>query len=365
MTADATELEQLALDLVSIPSVIGEEAAIAAYVQKWADSQDMHEVVRAGDNVAVQPAPFRDGVPRVMLLGHVDTVPPAGDNVARIEGDRIYGLGSSDMKCADALILHLLARAAKAPARFDLVGVLYASEEGPYDRSGMPEIVAAAPAFFEDVALAVAMEPTDNHVELGCMGTMHAWVHFDGQRAHSARPWEGRNAIHMAAPVLQRLANLPVRDVELDGLRFREVCSTTMVEYEGARNVIPGRFSLNVNLRFAPDRTREGAVEYLTTLVRDAAGANAEHVDVEVTDLCPSGRVCHDNQVLASLRESWRDAPPVRAKQAWTDVGRLSEMGIDAINLGPGSGAQAHQAGEYCLRENLEAARVALERWLW
>ncbi len=113
MTQDGSDLEQLALDLIAIPSVIGNEAAIAAYVESWAGARDMHEVVRAGHNLALQPRPFREGVPRLMLLGHLDTVPPADDNVARIEGDRIYGLGATDMKCADALILHLLERAAR------------------------------------------------------------------------------------------------------------------------------------------------------------------------------------------------------------------------------------------------------------
>jgi succinyl-diaminopimelate desuccinylase len=353
--------------LIRIPSVIGNERAIADHVQAWAEDRGLHEVVRADDNLALRPRAPREDRPRLLLLGHLDTVPVSDENPARLEGDRLYGLGASDMKCADALILHLLEQCLEQEPRYDVTAVLYACEEGPFDESGMPEIVAAAPWFFEGVDLAVAMEPTDNHIELGCLGTMHGRVRFEGRRAHSARPWEGRNAIHMAAPLLERLAAAEPRDVDFDGLRFREVLSATMVEYSGARNVVPGACDVNVNFRFGPDRTREEAVAWFSSFVAEAVGADAIRdglVGITVTDVCPSGRVCSDNPLLDSLRAAAPDSTQVRAKQAWTDVGRLSEMGLDAVNLGPGSGSQAHQVGEYCLRANLEAARELMESWL-
>jgi succinyl-diaminopimelate desuccinylase len=365
--APATPLETLALELLGIPSVIGQERSLADHVEHWTTTRGMERVVRAGDNLAIQPRPFRPGVPRVLLLGHLDTVPVSDDNPARLEATRLYGLGSTDMKCADAVILHVLAKSLEQAPRYDLSAVLYAREEGPYDESGMPEIVAAAPDLFENVGLAIAMEPTDNHFELGCLGTMHARVRFLGQRAHSARPWEGRNAIHLAAPFLSALAALPPRDIEYDGLAFREVCLATMLDYEGARNVVPGQLDVNVNFRFGPDRSRSEAVAWLTAFVHNAMGAEAVSkgdVTITVTDLCPSGRVCADNPLLATLREAAGGDKSLRAKQAWTDVGRLSEMGIEAINFGPGSGSQAHQVGEFCLRSNLEASRVAMEAWL-
>jgi len=364
----ATPLEALALELLRIPSVIGEEARIAAHVIDWATTRGMHRVARAGDNIALQARPFREDAPRILLIGHLDTVPPADENPPRLLGDRILGLGASDMKCADALILHLIEMAREHQSRFDLAAVLYAREEGPYEHSGFPHIVEAEPDLFEDVDLAIAMEPTDNHFELGCLGTLHALVRFHGRRAHSARPWQGRNAIHMAAPFLQRLAAMEPRDCRYGGLLFREVCSATMVAFDGARNVIPGRFDLNVNFRFAPDRTRSEALAWVADQVSEAVGQAAierGEVTIEITDLCPSGRVCSDNPVFRALQESAGAGHEIRAKQAWTDVGRLSEMGIDAINFGPGSGSQAHQAGEWCLRANLEAARLLMERWLF
>ncbi|MDJ0521312.1 MAG: succinyl-diaminopimelate desuccinylase [Planctomycetota bacterium] len=368
MIEDATPLEALSLELLRIPSVIGEEAKLAAHVESWAHERGMHRLVRAGDNLALQARPFREGAPRLLLIGHLDTVPPADDNPPRLDDERIFGLGSSDMKCADALILHVLERARTEQSRFDLAGILYAREEGPFDESGFPEIVEAAPDLFESVDLAIAMEPTDNHFELGCLGTLHALVRFHGRRAHSARPWEGKNAVHMAAPLLAHIAALEPRDCRYDGLLFREVCSATMVDYDGARNVIPGRFDLNLNFRFGPDRSRSEALAWIAEQVREAVGAHAIDegaVTIEITDICPSGRVCNDNPLFRSLAETAGPSAETRAKQAWTDVGRLSEMGLDAINFGPGSGSQAHQAGEWCSRANLEAARTLLEGWIF
>ncbi len=368
MTAESTPLEALALALLSVPSVIGNEAALATEVETWCRERQCHQVVRAGDNLLVLPRPLREDKPRLLLLGHLDTVPESLRNKPRIDEDRIYGLGASDMKCADALILHLLAEATTREPAVDLAGILYAREEGPFDESGFPEIVPALEAHFPKPDLAIAMEPTDNHIELGCLGTMHAGVLFRGQRAHSARPWEGKNAIHMASPLLVALASLPPRDVVYEDLLFREVCSVTMVDFDGARNVIPGGFELNVNFRFGPDRTRDEALRWFTEFVTEAVGERAieeGEVTIELRDMCPSGRVCADNPLVQSLRSLAPEGTEVRAKQAWTDVGRLSELGIDAMNFGPGSGSQAHQVGEYCLRENLEEARVLFERLLF
>lgn len=363
-----SELEALALDLLLIPSVTGSEKAIADAVEVRARRAGFARGVRAGDSLAFLPTALRPGLPRLLLLGHLDTVPPADPNPPRIEGERIHGLGASDMKCADALILTLLEEAVRRPPKVDLIGVLYAREEGPFADSGLPEIAAAAPFAFQGIDLALAMEPTDNHLELGCLGTMHAWVRFVGRRAHSARPWQGRNAIHMAAPLLADIAALAPRDVKQGGLMFREVCSVTMVRYEGARNVVPGEFALNLNFRYGPDRTPEEAVRFLRETVRSSVGADVfdrGDVTFEVTDLCPCGQVVANNPLLDGLLASAGGNMERRAKQAWTDVGRLSQMGIPAANFGPGASAQAHQAGEWCSRTALAQAHALLRRWLW
>lgn len=360
---EPTPLEALSLELVGIPSVIGNEAAIADFVQQRLHAVGPHRLERAGHNLAMVPRAFRQGVPRLMLLGHLDTVPVSDANPPRMESDRLHGLGASDMKCADALMMLLAERACATPPDVDLIVVLYASEEGPYEQSGMPEIIAAAPDLFENVDLAVAMEPTDNQIELGCLGTLHAWVHITGQRAHSARPWEGSNAIHAAAPLLEALRTQEPRVVMQDGLEFKEVCSVTLCDFEGARNVIPGRFSLNINFRFGPDRTRDQAQAWIRAFVREHLGDSG--VEIEIADVCPSGRVCGTNPLLARLEAAAGDTVLRRAKQAWTDVGRLSELGMDAVNFGPGSGSQAHQVGEWCSRKQLARSHEILNAMLW
>lgn len=359
-------LEELTLALLEIPSPTGCERAAADFVEARLKSVGPRSLIRAGDNLACSSGP--PGRPKLLLLGHLDTVPAQGENPVRIEGDRIHGLGAADMKGGVALILELLARAVREPPRYDLHAVFYAREEGPYEGSGLPEIVAAAPESFRDVALAVALEPTGLALELGCLGTLHAEVRLHGRFAHSARPWQGRNALHMAGPLLAALADLAPREVEVDGLRFRESCSATMLSFEGARNVIPGEAAVNVNFRFGPDLSDEEAARWIEDFVDGVYGRAARdegEIEIEITDLCPAGRVCSRNPLLAELERAAPAPVTRRAKEAWTDVGRLSRMGIDAVNLGPGDGAQAHQAGEWLSRRRLAAAWDLFCAWLW
>ena len=367
MSETPTDLEQLTLDLLGIPSVIGSERAIADHVEAWLQARQPAAVVRQGDNLFARARADRDGAPKILLLGHLDTVPVSDANPPRLDADFVYGLGASDMKGGDALILDTLAWAVAGHSPYDVAIGLYAAEEGPFEQSGLPDLKAAAGAWFDGVDLAVCFEPTDNAIELGCLGTLHAWVRFHGERAHSARPWQGRNAIHMAAPFLARLADIAPREVVQDGLSFVEVASATMVRYDGARNVVPGGFDLNVNLRFAPDRSEADAVQYVERLVDEALGPGARaegRVAIEVTDLAPAGRVCRANPHVQRLEEALGDGAVVRSKQAWTDVGRLASWGLDAINFGPGSGAQAHQVGEHASRTQLAHAQAIVRKWL-
>ncbi|MCB9871905.1 MAG: succinyl-diaminopimelate desuccinylase [Planctomycetes bacterium] len=355
-----TDLERvLALceSLLAIPSVTGEEAAIADWLERRLQPQAPDTLLRAGNSLCVAPRAFDQRKPTLMLVGHTDTVPQLDDNPVRRDGDRLYGLGASDMKAADAVLLDVIEQSRVREPRFNLVGVLYAREEGPYAASEMPLIHAAAREWFERTDLAVCMEPTDNALELGCVGTLHAEVVFTGRRAHSARPWQGENAIHKAAPFLGRLAALKREPHEFHGLVFYEVLSATMVDFRGARNVVPDRFQVNVNYRFAPGKVESELRARLDSLVGDAGSYT-------IVDLCPAGRVCGDNPLLAALHRA-AGSMEVRAKQAWTDVGRLSQMGIDAINWGPGATAQAHQAGEWVSIEAVARSRSVLESWVF
>lgn len=343
-------------ELLSIPSETGQEAEITDFLEQRLAACEPHALVRAGLNLCVASRAPDPDKKTVMLLGHTDTVPGLDDNPVRREGDRIYGLGASDMKAADAVIVETLLRNREQPFRHNLVGVLYAAEETAFDASGMPEIYDAARSWFDLADVAICMEPTDNQIELGCLGTSHALVTFDGVRAHSARPWQGDNAIHKAAGLLGRLAEREPITHEYHGLQFVEVMSATMVDYRGARNVIPEQCTVNVNYRFPPGMTRDEVEHVLTELVAGEGG-------LEVQDFCPAGRVCGDNPLVTELTEAMGGAQ-IRAKQAWTDVGRLSHLGLDAINWGPGTVAQAHQKGEWVSVPEIARCVEALERWL-
>jgi succinyl-diaminopimelate desuccinylase len=357
MHRDWDDVAALTEELLAIPSPSGEEHALCDRIEQELRRCRPHALIRAGDNLCVLPRPPRAGRRTLLLGGHLDTVPALGPNPPRRDGDRLYGLGASDMKGAVAVQLATLARAcAQAPAH-DLVGVLYANEEVAYDRSGMPVIRAAARDAFDRVDLAILMEPTDGQLELGCLGTCHARVTFCGQRAHSARPWQGRNAIHAAGPLLERLRTRAPVVHRAGALEFQEVVSATLADMRGARNIVPDRFTLNLNYRFAPGKDEAQVRADLDALI-------AGEAEWELTDFAPAGRVCDRNPLLAELRAA---APELvtRSKQAWTDVGRLSQWGIDAVNWGPGATAQAHQADEWVSVASLARAQALLRGWLF
>lgn len=347
-----TRLGELLLDLLAVPSVTGEEAALADEVAGRCAGAGL-PVRRVGDSlVAGAPDPDR---PDVLLVAHLDTVPPTpADARPRREGDRLVGRGASDMKAGLAVALDCaLDPALRAGPRNPRL-VAYAREEGPVERNELADLLAEAGDLAE-AELAVVLEPTDLEVQLGCMGALHADVVFAGRAAHSARPWQGENALTKAGAFLAALHERAPEDVEVDGLAFREVVVPTQAATANARNVVPDRFVVNLNYRFAPDKTLDEAAGRLAALVGDRA-------EVTLTDRAPAGRPRRD----APLVRAFLDAAgaPVGPKQAWTDVARFSQLGVPALNYGPGLTSQAHQAGEYVPERNLSLARDALARFL-
>lgn len=331
----APDLSAVTLDLIRISSPTGGEEAIADHVEKILRQIKGLTVGREGQSVWAA-TPRRTGRPWLGFFGHLDTVPAQAGQAARIEGDVIWGLGASDMKGALAVMLAMAAEAVSPGSKRDALFVFYAAEEGPLKTNGLTPLLAAHPEW-KALDIAVCMEPTSNAVQMGCVGGLHAELVFEGKSAHSARPWEGINAIHMAADVLADLRDLAPRPVLLDGLEFREVMSATMARGGAKRNVIPPEFRVNVNYRFAPGKTEEQAVRDLEAFVKGRAR-------VEVSEVIPSGKVCASNRVL----EPWMTRRGLRreAKQAWTDVAQLSAFGVDAVNCGPGDGSMAHQIDE-------------------
>ncbi len=344
--------------LCAVPSPIGEEKPLCDALEAWA--RERFARVRRVENslvILVDPEAGAAGRPLVALCGHLDTVPVHAEDRGppRREGGRIVAPGSSDMKSGLAVAMELAERLPREARIADLALVLYSREEGPYLENELGPVLERSPEL-RGTALAICLEPTDGRLALGCVGSLHATLTFTGRSAHSARPWQGENAVHRAGALLAELASRAPRDTTSGGLPFREVMSVTRIEGGRARNVVPDRCTLNLNFRFAPGRSVEDAVHEVEELCR-RFGASAD-----VTDRAPSCPAFVEHPLVARLRD--RAGLAVEPKQAWTDVARLASAGIPAVNFGPGATAQAHQRGEWVEVAAIEAAWRALERFL-
>jgi succinyl-diaminopimelate desuccinylase len=348
----AARLDETLLWLCSIASPIGEERALCDAVQERLGRLPLGAPVRRYGDSLVVPLTRGTGGPKIALAGHLDTV-RTENGPARIEGGRCFGAGSSDMKSGLALMIELAEGGRHAGS--DLTLVFYAREEGPYAENELGPVLAQDPEL-SHVDLAVCLEPSDNKLHLGCMGSVHATVTFVGRTAHSARPWEGDNAVTQAADLLTELRALrPVESV-IEGMSYRSSTTVTQARDGGrGRNVVPDRFVLNLNHRFAPDRTLDEAVAHVHALV----GGRAE---VEITDRSPAARPSAGHPLVKALVEAGVRA--VEPKQAWTDVARFSALGIAAVNFGPGENAQAHQRNESTSLALIHEGYTILERWL-
>jgi len=346
-------LDETLLWLVSIESPIGEERALCdAIAQRLARLPLAGPIRRTGDSIVV-PLVRRGGRPHVALCGHTDTVRTENGPARRV-GDRVFGAGVSDMKAGLAVMIALAERA-RERLRVDVSLVFYAREEGPYAENELGPVLEGDPEL-RGVDLAVCLEPSDNRLHLGCNGGIHATVTFEGRSGHSSRPWEADSAVSKAAPFLVELAGRAPIASTVDGLVYRTVTTVTQARDGGrGRNVVPDRFVLNVNHRFAPGCTIEQAKADVLALV----GGRAR---VEWLDVCPSAMPSASHPLVRELIASGVRA--VEPKQAWTDVARFSELGIAAVNFGPGEAAQAHQRDESCAVSLVHEGYRIFERWL-
>ncbi|MEK7824481.1 MAG: succinyl-diaminopimelate desuccinylase [Candidatus Eisenbacteria bacterium] len=343
-------LADLLETLVNIPSETGREAAIADWMAARLRALGRGDLTRSGHSLVWRGPRGRNGRPLVVLAGHLDTVPANGNAGARRAEGRLYGLGSSDMKAGDAVLLALLESLDPERLRYDLAAVFYDAEEGPHEANGLRRLLQEMP-WLREARLAILLEPTDLRVELGCIGTMNAEVRVTGKSAHSARPWLGVNAVERAAPWLAEITRFPVTATRVGGVEYRETLQITTLRAGRARNVVPDELVVNLNYRFPPDRTLEQAEARLRGLV-------PAEFEFQVVDRAPAGRVCDDLPEVREFVE--RFGARVAGKQGWTDVARFTAAGVPAFNFGPGLPEQAHQADEYCPLENLELAY----RWL-
>jgi succinyl-diaminopimelate desuccinylase len=337
MSELADRLAADTLALVEIDSESRGEAAILRSIR--ARLTDAPGLTVTGDDDAVVTAlpARRSGIPLVLLAGHVDTVPVGGAAFpATRDGDVVRGRGAADMKGSLAVMLAMASDGAGSD-ELDVGYVFFGREEVPITESALLPALERRAAL-HDAALAIVMEPTSNQLEVGCNGNLNARVSVRGRAAHSARPWLGHNAIHTAIDALSLVADMPARDVEIDGLVFREVISITRIAGGVADNVVPDRAEAHVNMRYAPSHTPDEAERRLRELLGRA------DVEITVVGNAPPGRVCLENPIVTRLREA--GDLTVAPKQGWTPVAEFGMAGVDAVNLGPGDPRYAHSDDE-------------------
>ena len=353
----STDVVALTATLVDIASVSGDEQRIADLVEQALRGCAGLTVERDG-NVVLARTDTGLGH-RVVLAGHLDTVPIVDNVPSRLEaapaGDVLHGCGTADMKSGDAIMLriaHLVGTGELEP-QVDLTWVFYDCEEIEASRNGLGRLARERPdALAGD--LAILLEGTDGGIEGGCQGTLRVVVRTHGVRAHSARSWLGENAIHAAAPVLALLAGYEARTVEVDGLTYREGLNAVAVTGGVAGNVVPDACAVTVNFRFAPDRSEADALEHVCEIF--------DSFDVELTDTAPAARPGLDLPVVARFALAVGGEP--RAKLGWTDVARFGQLGVPALNFGPGDPNLAHRADEHVVTARITAAEAALVRFL-
>ena len=345
----ATGLLETTAALVGVASVSGDEAALADLVeQRMRERAPELDLVRIGNNVVARRPARGGGVPRVLLAGHLDTVPQMPRPGTPPAPETVAGLGAVDMKGGLAVMLDLAARAADAPV--DLGFVFYDQEEVGSRRSGM-NLLFAEHRDLVDADLAILLEPTGGLVEAGCQGNLVVELGFHGTPAHTARPWRGVNAVHRAAAALARIAAHDPQPVVIDGLAYRESLSVVGVQGGIQGNVVPDRCTVRVNYRHAATRDSAAAAELVAAL---APEADEKRVVLSSPPAPPDLR----HPLVARLCAATGQAP--RPKLGWTDVGRFAAHGIPAVNFGPGDSELAHGPHEVVSRAELEACRDIL-----
>jgi succinyl-diaminopimelate desuccinylase len=346
LTADVAALTQA---LVDIESVSGDEQPLADAVERALRSHPHLKVERFANNVVARTELGRPE--RVVVAGHLDTVPVNGNLPSRRDEVNIHGLGSADMKSGCAVALRLAATVPE-PNR-DVTYVFYECEEVEAERNGLRHLAAAQPDLLR-ASFAILMEPSNGVVEAGCQGTLRVDVTARGERAHSARWWMGSNAIHAAGQVLARLAAYEPRRPVIDGLEYREGLNAVFIDGGVAGNVLPDLCRVSVNYRFAPDRSEAEAVAH----VREVFAG----FEVEVSDSAPGALPGLSVPAAAAFLEAVGGT--ANPKFGWTDVSRFSALGVPAVNYGPGDPLFAHKQDEFVPIEQIRAVERRLRSWL-
>lgn len=349
------DLLELTATLVDIRSESHHEAEITDWIEARLRSEaPWLSIDRIGNNLVARTALGRSM--RLVLAGHTDTVPVADNLPSRTEGDVLWGCGTADMKAGVAVMLELACTVA-SPA-VDVTYVFYEAEEVRAEHNGLGRLFAERPDLLVgDVAL--LGEPTDGQIEAGCQGIVRFWLTLKGARAHTARPWMGRNAIHRLGQALHIVATWPGNEPVVDGCRYRESLQVVRVDGGVASNVVPDSARAMIAYRFAPDKSADEATAYVMGLLAPVIEADDE---VEMDDVSGAAQPGLSHPLIQSLVS--RNALTVQAKLGWTDVARFAAHGVPATNFGPGDATLAHTRDERVSREPIERTYAALRELL-
>lgn len=339
--------------LVAIDSVSRREATIAHHVAVALERNPALDVERIGDNVVARTTGHH--ATRLLVAGHLDTVP--GDaSTATIVGDELRGVGACDMKGSLAVMIELASR--QTPRTVEVTWVFYAREEISRSDSGLLEIAELRPELL-DADAAILAEPTDGRVEAGCQGTLRVSVEMAGARAHTARPFTGRNAIHRLGDVITKVASYEPRTAVIDGIAYVEQLQVVDIAGGVAPNVVPDRARCTLNHRVAPDRTKDEAVAWLASFLSEVIG---EDDVLSVVDWAPSSPPLMSNDRLKELVAL--TGVPAKGKAGWTDVATFAELKIPATNFGAGDPLLAHRSDEFVTLAQLDQFATVLSEWL-
>lgn len=335
---DTNDILGLTRALVDIESVSKNEENLCNLIQEWVEKiRPDAKVTRARNNLVVQIGDQINDKP-IILAGHIDTVPPATTNgvsnqASRIEGDFLVGLGASDMKSGVATMISII-----ADIQISSTFIFYECEEIAEEFSGL-RYLATEHSDLLDGKWAILLEPTNGQLEMGCQGSLNVEATFTGVRAHSARPWMGENAIHKAAKTLENgvreSTNQP--EVDLDGLIYTPALQVTAIEGGVAKNIIPDQCIININHRFSPDVSADAAQKYVFETICDGADK------LDVKSIAAGAIPAMDHPIVEYATKNGRQLVP---KIGWTDVARFYELGIPAVNCGPGDPLMCHRADE-------------------
>lgn len=381
---DRDELLAFAAELIAIPSVTGDEAAVAEHLERWL-AREGFEIERhyctpadlerwpvyAGEaDLAERPSiigHLRSANPRVaplVLNGHIDVVPPGPAELwardpfsgAR-EGGRLHGRGASDMKAgiAAALFAARAARRAGIDLPFDIQFQGVIAEE-----SGGLGTLSLLTARDEQYSAAIVLEPSSSRVVAACGGAAPFTVSVEGQAAHISIPWTGVSALDKLIALYQALQQLERERADrlshplFDSLPQKAALAIGVVEAGEWRLTVPGSARMLGRIGALPFETVADLRAEVVGAIESAAAAD-EWLRAHPPQLTWDGagfagwETPDAHPLVSSMRAAagalGGDASPA-AQTYGSDAGKFADRGVPVVVIGPGDLEQAHATDE-------------------